>query len=364
MSDIETWLQSLGLERYAAALASHDIDLTVVPDLTEQDLETLGLSLGHRRKFMAAAARLREVAASRPAPSAPPRPATVERRQVTVVFIDLVGSTALGRQLDPEDLIRLLRRYREVCVAVIGKYDGFIAQYLGDGILVYFGFPQAQEHAAERAVRAGLEIVEMVAQLKQPDGPPLQCRVGIATGLVVAAEATGVGAAGEETFVGDTPNLAARLQSLAEPDCVLVGPTTHQLTADFFEYSFSGEHAIKGFRDPVSVWKALRESATESRFAAAHSATAGPIVGRERELAFLSDSWQRATRGEGHVVLLAGEAGIGKSRLLEALVERVRGERHRLLRCQCSPYHRNSALFPFKQLLRHRLDIGRDPAPR
>src|SRR3954452_4293926 len=362
MSDIDVWLQSLGLEHYAELLASHDIDLTVVPDLTEQDLEKLGLSLGHRRKFIAATAKLRAaVPAVASAPGQPPpQPAPVERRQVTVVFIDLVGSTALGRQLDPEDLIRLLRQYREACVAVIGKYDGFIAQYLGDGILVYFGFPQAQEHAAERAVRAGLEIVETVGQLKQPDGPPLQCRVGIATGLVVAAEATGVGAAGEETFVGDTPNLAARLQSLAEPDCVLVGPTTHQLTADFFEYSFSGEHAIKGFREPVSVWKALRESATESRFAAAHAAAAGPIVGRERELTFLYDSWQRATRGEGHLVLLAGEAGIGKSRLLEALAERVRGERHRLLRCQCSPYHRNSVLFPFKKLLRHRLDIDRD----
>ncbi|MEA2898877.1 MAG: hypothetical protein QOJ84_4492, partial [Bradyrhizobium sp.] len=364
MSDIDIWLQSLGLEKYGEVFASHDIDLTVVPDLTEQDLEKLGLSLGHRRKFIAAAARLRAVAAPPAVASAPgqpsPQPAPVERRQVTVVFIDLVGSTALGRKLDPEDLIRLLRQYREACVAVIGKYDGFIAQYLGDGILVYFGFPQAQEHAAERAVRAGLEIVETVGQLKQLDGPPLQCRVGIATGLVVAGEASGVGAAGEETFVGDTPNLAARLQSLAEPDCVLVGPSTHQLTADFFEYSFSGEHAIKGFREPVSVWKALRESATESRFAAAHAAAAGPIVGRERELAFLYDSWQRATQGNGHVVLLAGEAGMGKSRLLEALAERVRGERHRLLRCQCSPYHRNSVLFPFKKLLRHRLDIDRD----
>jgi class 3 adenylate cyclase/ABC-type lipoprotein export system ATPase subunit len=364
MSDIDIWLQSLGLEKYGEVFASHDIDLTVVPDLTEQDLEKLGLSLGHRRKFIAAAARLRAVAAPPAIAAAPgqpsPQPAPVERRQVTVVFIDLVGSTALGRKLDPEDLIRLLRQYREACVAVIGKYDGFIAQYLGDGILVYFGFPQAQEHAAERAVRAGLEIVETVGQLKQLDGPPLQCRVGIATGLVVAGEASGVGAAGEETFVGDTPNLAARLQSLAEPDCVLVGPSTHQLTADFFEYSFSGEHAIKGFREPVSVWKALRESATESRFAAAHAAAAGPIVGRERELAFLYDSWQRATQGNGHVVLLAGEAGMGKSRLLEALAERVRGERHRLLRCQCSPYHRNSVLFPFKKLLRHRLDIDRD----
>jgi class 3 adenylate cyclase/ABC-type lipoprotein export system ATPase subunit len=358
MSDIDIWLQNLGLEKYGEVLASHDIDLAVAPDLTDQDLEKLGLSLGHRRKFIAAAARLR--AAAPAVASAPAQPAPVERRQVTVVFIDLVGSTALARKLDPEDLILLLRRYREACVAVIGKYDGFIAQYLGDGILVYFGFPQAQEHAAERAVRAALEIVETVGQLKQPDGPPLQCRLGIATGLVVAGEASGVGAAGEETVVGDTPNLAARLQSLAKPDCVLVGPSTHQLTADFFEYSFSGEHAIKGFREPVSIWKALRESATESRFAAAHAATAGPIVGRERELAFLYDSWQRATHGNGHVVLLAGEAGMGKSRLLEALAERVRGERHRLLRCQCSPYHRNSVLFPFKKLLRHRLDIDPD----
>jgi class 3 adenylate cyclase/ABC-type lipoprotein export system ATPase subunit len=363
MSELDIWLQSLGLEKYGEVLASHDIDLTVVPDLTEQDLEKLGLSLGHRRKFIAAAAKRGAATPVASVPGQPPpQPAPVERRQVTVVFIDLVGSTALGAELDPEDLIRLLRQYREACVAVIEKYDGFIAQYLGDGILVYFGFPQAQEHAAERAVRAALEIVGTVGQLQQPDGPPLQCRVGIATGLVVAAEATGVGAAGEETLVGETPNLAARLQSLAEPDCVLVGPSTHRLTADFFEYSFSGEHAIKGFREPVSVWKALRESATESRFAAAHAATAGPIVGRERELAFLYDSWQRAARGNGHVVLLAGEAGMGKSRLLEALAERVRGERHRLLRCQCSPYHRNSVLFPFKKLLRHRLDIDNHDA--
>jgi class 3 adenylate cyclase/ABC-type lipoprotein export system ATPase subunit len=314
---------------------------------------------------MAAAAKFRAAPTSSPVASAQAQPVdqlaqAVERRQLTVVFVDLVGSTALGTKLDPEDLIQLLRQYREACVAAIGKYDGYIAQYLGDGILVYFGFPQAQENAADRAVRAGLEIVEKVGQLKQPDGRALQARVGIATGLVVTGGATGVGTAGEETVVGDTPNLAARLQSLADPDCVLVGPTTHQLTCDFFEFSFLGEHAIKGFRDPISVWKVLGESAIENRFAAAHAAAAGPIVGRERELAFLYDSWQRATRGDGHVVLLAGEAGMGKSRLLEALAERVREEPHRLLRCQCSPYHRNSVLFPFKTLLRQRLDISRD----
>lgn len=359
------WLQSLGLETYGEVFANHDIDLTVVPDLTEQDLEKLGLSLGHRRKFMTAAAKIRPALTSLPVTPAEVQPfdqpaPPVERRQLTVVFIDLVGSTALGRELDPEDLVHLLRQYRDACMAVIAKYDGFIAQYLGDGILVYFGFPQAQEHAAERAVRAGLEIVEKVGRLKQPNGIPLQCRVGIATGLVVAGKASGVGAAGEETVVGDTPNLAARLQSFAEANCVLVGPSTHQLTADFFEYSFFGEHAIKGFREPISIWKALRESATESRFAAAHAAAAGPIVGRERELAFLHDSWRRATQGNGHVVLVAGEAGMGKSRLLEALAESVREEPHRLLRCQCSPYHRNSVLFPFIKLLRHRLGISHD----
>jgi class 3 adenylate cyclase/ABC-type lipoprotein export system ATPase subunit/tetratricopeptide (TPR) repeat protein len=365
MSDFTLWLRSLGLEKYGAVFASHDIDLTVVPDLTEQDLEKLGLSLGHRRKFLTAAATFRPVTTSAPVASAqvqpPNQPAPpVERRQVTVVFIDLVGSTALGSELDPEDLIRLLRQYRDVCVAAVGKYDGYIAQYLGDGILVYFGFPLALEHGAELAVRAGLETVESVGRLKRPDGLPLQCRVGIATGLVVTGTASGVGAAGEETVVGDTPNLAARLQSAAEPDCVLVSSSTHQLTGDFFDYSFLGEQAVKGFNEPVLIWKALRESATESRFAAAHVAAAGPMVGRERELAFLYDAWQRATEGDGHVVLLAGEAGMGKSRLLEALAERVRGEPHRLLRCQCSPYHRNSVLFPLKTLLRHRIDISRD----
>jgi class 3 adenylate cyclase len=364
MSDLRMWLKSLGLEKYQEVLEHHDIDLTIVSDLTEEDLEKLGLSLGHRRKFLAAA-KLRASTAS-PAsapsesPSSEPPAQAVERRQLTVAFVDLVGSTALGGTLDPEDLIRLLRQYRDVCVAAIAKYEGFIAQYLGDGILAYFGFPQAQEDAAERAVRAGLEIAEKVRQLKQPDGQALQARVGIATGLAVTGGIPGVGPAGEETVVGDTPNLAARLQSLAEPGSVFVGPLTHRLTADFFEFSLVGEREIKGFREPVSVWKVIRESATESRFAAAHAATAGPIFGRSGELAFLYNSWERATQGHGQATLLVGEPGIGKSRLLEALAERVREEPHHLLRGQCSPYHRNSVLFPFKRLLRHRLDLNQD----
>ena len=178
MSDFKTWLQSLNLEKHCEVFASHDIDLTVAPDLTEQDLEKLGLSLGHRRKFIAAAAKFRSAAASSTVASAQiqprghPAPTPVERRQVTVVFIDLVGSTPLSSELDPEDLIRLLRQYRDACIAVIGKYDGFIAQYLGDGIMVYFGFPRALEYAAERAIRAGLEIVEKVGRLKRPEDYP------------------------------------------------------------------------------------------------------------------------------------------------------------------------------------------------
>ena len=371
--DVVVWLRSLGLGKYEAAFRDNEVDDSVLPNLTAEDLKELGVTaLGHRRKLLDAIAALRtdesaktkatataQDSAGQPT-SAPTVEATGERRQLTVVFIDLVGSTALGGELDPEDLIRLLSQYRETCVAAIGKFEGHVAQYLGDGILVYFGFPLAQEDAADRAVRAGLEIVEKIGQLRQPDGRALQARVGIATGLVVTRGATGVGTAGEETVVGDIPNLAARLQSLADPGCVLVGPTTHQLISNFFEFSFLGEHAIKGFRDPISIWKVLGESTIESRFAAAHAATAGPIVGRERELTFLYDCWQRATRGDGHVALVVGEAGMGKSRLLEAIAERVGQEPHRLLRCQCSPYHRNSVLFPFKKLLHHRLALGHD----
>jgi class 3 adenylate cyclase/ABC-type lipoprotein export system ATPase subunit len=369
--DVVVWLRSLGLGKYEAAFRDNEVDDSVLPNLTAEDLKELGVTaLGHRRKLLDAISALRtdegaktktteRDSAGLPT-SAPTVEATGDRRQLTVVFIDLVGSTVLGGELDPEDLIRLLSQYRETCVAAIGKYEGHVAQYLGDGILVYFGFPQAQEDAADRAVRAGLEIVEKIGQLRQPDGRALQARVGIATGLVVTRGTTGVGTAGEETVVGDTPNLAARLQSMADPGCVLVGLKTHQLTSNFFEFSFLGEHSIKGFRDPISIWKVLGESTIESRFAAAHAATAGPIVGRDRELSFLYDSWQRATRGDGHVVLLAGEAGMGKSRLLEAIAERVGQEPHRLLRCQCSPYHRNSVLFPFKKLLQHRLALGHD----
>jgi class 3 adenylate cyclase/ABC-type lipoprotein export system ATPase subunit len=355
VSELKRWLQELGLEKYEAALRAQDIDLEVVPELTELDLEKIGFSLGHRRKFITAAAHLR-MAAGGPAR---PQEATApdERRQVTVLFSDIVASSALAAELDPEDLRRLLGEYRAACAGAIERYEGHVAQYLGDGVLAYFGYPRALEDAAERALRAGLDIVAHVARVKRPDGRPLEARVGIATGLVASG---GAGAKGEATVVGDTPNLAARLQALAEPGTVLVSPSTHRLTGDLFEYLFVGEHELKGFPDPVRAWRVLGASVAESRFFAAHAAAAAPIVGRERELAFLDDAWQRAARGNGHVVLVSGEAGMGKSRLLEALAERVRDQPHRLLRAQCSPYHRSSVLYPFTQLLRQRLDLRRE----
>jgi class 3 adenylate cyclase/ABC-type transport system involved in cytochrome c biogenesis ATPase subunit len=359
MPGIALWLKNIGLEKYAEVFARHDVDLDVAENLSEEDLEKLGLSLGHRRKFLAAVAKLRGAQTTyHPAQAdAPRQEAGVERRQVTVLFSDLVGSTALASQLDPEDMDRLLQEYRKVCSAVVNRYDGHVAQYLGDGIVAFFGFPAAQEHAAERAVRAGLEIAAAVGGLKRPDGESLQSRVGIATGLVAAGTP---GVLGEQTVVGDAPNLAARLQSLAEPGCVLVGPVTHRLTEAFFEYLFVGEHAVKGYRQLIPMWKALGEAAIESRFISGRAAGTDPILGRERETAFLLDAWQRAALGNGHVVVLSGEAGIGKSRLLEALVEHLVDMPHRLLRAQCSPYHGNTVLYPILQLLRHQLDLRRD----
>ncbi len=263
---------------------------------------------------------------------------------MTVVFADLVGSTALSGRLDPEDMARLVRQYQDSCAGVIARFDGFLAKFMGDGVLAYFGYPQAHEDSAERAARAGLEIAAAVARIG--DGT-MAARVGIATGLVVVGEIIGSGMAQEQTIVGDTPNLAARLQALAEPGCVLIAGITRRLLGELFDYAFLGEHALKGIERPVGVWRVLRESGTGSRFHAVREA--GVLVGREQEIALLAERWRLARAGEGQVVL-SGEAGIGKSRLVEALVERIRDERHVRVRMQYSPYHRNTALYP---VIRH-----------
>jgi class 3 adenylate cyclase/tetratricopeptide (TPR) repeat protein len=341
--DIAAWLRELGLERYETAFRDNEIDAEVLPELTESHLTALGLPLGPRLKLLKAIAALREGAVEQPSEVRAPR-AEAERRQLTVMFCDLVGSTALSARLDPEDLRAVIGAYHRCCAAVIERSGGFVAKYMGDGVLAYFGYPRADEHDAERAVRAGLALVEAVGKLPGPQR--LQARVGIGTGVVVVGDLIGEGEARERGIVGETPNLAARLQALAEPGTVVIGPNTRRLTAGLFDYEDLGAVEIKGFAAPVIASRVLRESGAESRFEARHGPDLTPLVGREEELALLQRRWQQARSGEGCAVLVSGEPGIGKSRLAQTLLERLAGEPHTRLRLFCSPHHQDHALYP------------------
>ena len=276
-------------------------------------------------------------------PSATPED-SAERRQVTVMFSDLVGSTALSARMDPEDLREVISAYQKCVAETVQRFGGFVAKYMGDGVLVYFGYPQAHEDDAERAVRAGLELVAAVGALKTH--APLQTRVGIATGLVVVGDLIGSGAAQERAIVGETPNLAARLQGVAEPNSVVIAESTRKLLGNCSSLRTSGHKDLKGIAGPVRAWAALRPASVESRFEALHASGLTELVGREEELELLLRRWSKAKTGEGQVVLLSGEPGIGKSRLTAALLERLAGEPHTRLRYFCSPQHTDSAFYP------------------
>jgi class 3 adenylate cyclase len=271
---------------------------------------------------------------------------TAERRQLTVMFCDLVGSTALSARLDPEDMRSIIGAYHRCCTEVITKSGGFVAKYMGDGVLAYFGYPQAHEDDAERAVRAGLALVDAVPKLDCHEGTALQVRIGIATGLVVVGDLLGEGAAQEQAVVGETPNLAARLQGVAEPNTVVIAESTRRLLGNLFELQDLGPTNLKGIAGPERVWAVLRASSIESRFEALHAIGLTALVGREEELELLLRRWARAKTGEGQVVLLSGEAGIGKSRLTAALMKHLATEPHTRLRYFCSPQHTDSALYP------------------
>ncbi|HMG80308.1 MAG TPA: adenylate/guanylate cyclase domain-containing protein, partial [Xanthobacteraceae bacterium] len=346
MSDLRDWLRSNKIEQYADAFEANDIDLDILPELSERDLEQLGLSLGNRRRLLKAIAE-RGAAKLKPSDAeATEASGDAERRQVTVLFCDMVGSTALSGTVDPELLGALIRRYQDAVAGAIGRFGGFVAKFMGDGVLAYFGFPRAFEDAAERAIRAAINVLAEVAGIELPDGTRVQARVGIATGLVVVGEIVGSGAAQERAIVGETPNLAARLQALAAPDTILVSEATQNLLGGLFELESTGEHELKGFARPVPAWRVVGEAAVESRFAASRAGRDLPMVGRAHEMGLMLDRWRLARGGEGQIVTVIGEAGIGKSRAIEALRAALAGEPHARIHLQGSPYYSDSALFP------------------
>ena len=352
ISDLRDWLRGNNLEQYADAFEANDIDLDVLAELTDRDLEALGLSLGNRRRLLKAiAGRGAEPGPSKPAPAEGPGSGDAERRQVTVLFADMVGSTAVSGKVDPELLGALIRRYQDAVAGAIGRYGGFVAKFMGDGVLAYFGFPRAFEDAAERAVRAALGILAEVGDIELPDQTRVQARIGIATGLVVVGEIIGIGIAQERTIVGETPNLAARLQALAGPDTILVSETTQNLLGGLFELEHTGEHELKGFARPVSAWRVVCEATVESRFAAIRTGENLPLIGRAHEMGLMLERWHLARQGEGQIVTVIGEAGIGKSRSIEALQEALAEQPHARINLQCSPHHSDSALYPVIQYL-------------
>ncbi len=371
--NIETWLRSLQLSQYEQAFRDNDIGADILPELTAEDLVGLGVtSIGHRRKLLAAIAALRSEGSARgvtaePQPAAlpteePPR-ARAERRQLTVVFIDLVGSTALSARLDPEDMSKLLRAYQNAVAAGVARFEGHVAKLMGDGVLAYFGWPRAHEDEAERAVRASLTAVEAVGRLASPTGEPLAARVGVATGVVVVGDLIGEGAAQEEAVVGETPNLAARLETLARPNEVVIGEGTRRLLGGLFEVEDLGLQSLKGLAVPARAFRVRGPGPAASRFEALHVRELAPIVGRDAELALLLERWRRAKAGEGQVVLLSGEPGIGKSRIVLALREALAQEPVTVLSHFCSPYHMNSALFPVIGQLERAAGFAREDGP-
>jgi class 3 adenylate cyclase len=364
MQQIAAWLEQLGMREYIQRFAENDIDFAILIDLTDQDLEKIGVtSLGHRRKLLRAIIDLKDKStpAGRAAAALPVSPQiadNAERRQVTVMFCDLVGSTALSASMDPEDLREIISAYQKCLAETVRRFDGFLAKYLGDGVLAYFGYPLAHEDDAERAVRAGLEVIPAVARLNSP--VCLQTRVGIATGLVVVGDLIGSGDAQERSIVGETPNLAARLQGIAEPNMVVIADATRKLLGNLFELQDLGPSDLKGIAGRPRAWAAVRANFVASRFEALHAANLTALVGREAESELLLRRWSRAKTGEGQVVLLSGEAGIGKSRLTAALLEQLASEPHVRLRYFCSPQHTNSALYPIIGQMQRAVGLAHD----
>jgi len=372
--NVADWLRNLGLEQYETSFRENAVTADLIASLTAEDLRDLGItSVGHRRRLLNAIAELRmeragslnlveqtgvSVDAGRHDPTQP----EAQRRQVTVVFCDMADSTLLSTRLDPEDLSAGIRRYQSCVAETIARYDGFIARYVGDGVLIYFGYPRAHEDDAERAVRAALALIAEIDPVRISN-ERVRVRIGIATGLVVVGEQIGTGESWQQTAIGETPNVAARLQAVAEPNTVVISTSTRRLVGDLFEYRDLGAVTMKGIAAPVPVWEVLRPSAVESRFDALRSAALSPLVGRDEEIGQLLRRWARARAGEGQVVLISGEAGVGKSRMVAELTQRLRAEPVTRLRYFCSPYHQDSALLPVIEHLGRAAGFAREDSP-
>jgi class 3 adenylate cyclase/tetratricopeptide (TPR) repeat protein len=360
MPDVTAWLESIGLAEHAPAFEAQGIDMALLPELADGDLKEIGVAmLGHRKRMLIAIAALQTPTVAK-SPQLPTREA--DRRQLTVMFCDLVGSTMLAGQLDPEDFQRLIRSYHDAVAVAVAPYAGHVAQLLGDGCLVYFGYPQAHEDDAERAVHAASNVLKSVAHLTQGD-IQLQTRIGIATGLVVVGEiGTGTSAA-EQTASGETPNLAARLQSHAIAGEIVLSDETRRLVGASFEFEPTGPLQLKGFATPIDAWRVRGERSVASRFEAQHTSELIEFIGRGSEVALLLERWHLAREGEGQVVFLTGEAGIGKSRICQTLRDKLADEPHATVLLQCSPYHSNSALHPLVQYFEHASGITPTDSP-
>src|SRR6516162_5726277 len=354
--ELRSWLEQIGLAQHAEIFAANDIDLDVLPELSDEDLKELGLSLGHRRRLQRALAEQTSEDAIGAAPETPRRDA--ERRQLTVLFCDLVGSTELSRRFDPEDLRELIRRYQDAVSGAVVRHGGYVANFLGDGIIAYFGWPHADEDNAAQAVRAGLDAVVTVRELS------LRAHAGIASGPVVVGDLDAAGRRQAGAVVGETPNLAARLEAVAGPGQVVIDDLTRQLIGTAFALEGVGSQSLKGFAEPVQAWRVVGERAVESRFEA-RAGRLTPFVGREQEMALLLERFERAAAGEGQAVLLAGEAGIGKSRLVQMLHERLSAAPSppMRIRMQCAPFHAASALQPVIRHLRYAADFLDEEGP-
>ena len=296
-----------GLGRHAAIFAENLIDFEVLPELTDEDLRDLGLALGDRRKLQKA---VRGLSKEPPAPTTQPAPSDAERRRLTVMFCDLMGSTELSQQLDPEDYRDLLTAFQDACSGAVKRHQGHVDKHLGDGLLAYFGYPQAHEDDAEQAVRAGLAVVAAIGEID--NAIALKVRVGIATGLAVVGDIVGDEMSEADAISGDTPNLAARLQAFASANTVVIGERTYALLSKAFECEARGAQHLKGVKEPFEVWRVVAEWHSESRFETRHTGVFTPFVGRRDELDLLTRRWEQAVTGEGQVVLISGEAGIGK----------------------------------------------------